>query len=60
MVGHIQVIRDYPDAFLEELLGMPPDRDLEFIIDLVRGLLLRRRSPRQKHLRQDSTKAGVI
>ena len=31
------VVRDYPDEFLEELLSMPPDRDVEFIIDLLPG-----------------------
>ena len=31
------VVRDYPDVFPEELSGMPPDRDVEFIIDLLPG-----------------------
>ena len=31
------VIRDYPDVFPEELLGMPLDRDVEFIINLLPG-----------------------
>jgi hypothetical protein len=31
----IRVVCDYPDVFLEELLGMPPDRDVEFVIDLL-------------------------
>ena len=31
------MVRDYPDVFPEELLGMPPDRDVEFIIDLLLG-----------------------
>ena len=26
-----------PDVFPEELPGMPPDRDIEFVIDLVPG-----------------------
>ena len=33
----MHVVRDYPDVFPEELLGMPPDRDVEFIIDLLSG-----------------------
>jgi hypothetical protein len=33
----IQVVQEYPDVFLEELPGMPPDRDIEFIIDLLPG-----------------------
>ena len=32
------VVRDYPDVFLKELPGMPPDRDVEFIIDLLPGI----------------------
>ena len=31
----IHVVSEFPDVFLEELLGMPPDRELEFAIDLV-------------------------
>src|SRR3954470_1858812 len=31
------VVRDYPDVFPEELPGMPPDRDIEFLIDLILG-----------------------
>src|SRR3954471_10414608 len=33
----VPVIRDYPDVFPEELPGMPPDRDVEFLIDLMPG-----------------------
>src|SRR3954463_8838417 len=33
----VPVIRDYPDVFPEELPGMPPDRDVEFLIDLLPG-----------------------
>jgi hypothetical protein len=33
----IRVVQEYPDVFLEDLLGMPPHRDIEFIIDLVPG-----------------------
>jgi hypothetical protein len=33
----IRVVQEYPDVFLEDLPGMPPDRDIEFIIDLVPG-----------------------
>jgi hypothetical protein len=29
------VDRDFPDVFPEELLGMPPDREVEFVIDLL-------------------------
>ncbi|XP_073351727.1 uncharacterized protein [Aegilops tauschii subsp. strangulata] len=33
----VPVVRDYPDVFPEELPGMPPDRDIEFLIDLIPG-----------------------
>jgi hypothetical protein len=31
----IRVVQDFPDVFPEELLGMPPDRDIEFLIELL-------------------------
>jgi hypothetical protein len=34
---NIRVVRDYPDDFPEELPGMPPDREVEFVIDLLPG-----------------------
>jgi hypothetical protein len=33
----VPVVNEYPDVFPEELLGMPPDRDIEFVIDLIPG-----------------------
>ncbi|KAJ4948041.1 hypothetical protein NE237_000047 [Protea cynaroides] len=33
----IDVVRDYPEVFLEELPGLPPDRAAEFVIDLIPG-----------------------
>ena len=33
----IPVVCEFPDAFLDELLGLPPDRDVEFKIKLVPG-----------------------
>jgi hypothetical protein len=33
----IRVVQDYPDVFLEELPGMPPDCDTEFLIELLPG-----------------------
>src|ERR1041385_4808295 len=33
----IPVVRDFPDVFPEELPGMPPDRCVEFIVDLMLG-----------------------
>jgi hypothetical protein len=34
---NILVVRDFPDVFPEELPGMPPDREVEFVIDLLPG-----------------------
>ncbi|WVZ79080.1 LOW QUALITY PROTEIN: hypothetical protein U9M48_026705 [Paspalum notatum var. saurae] len=36
-LAKIPVVCDYPDVFPEELPGLPPDRDVEFKIDLVPG-----------------------
>jgi hypothetical protein len=32
---NIRVVRDFPDVFAEELPGMPPEREVEFVIDLL-------------------------
>ena len=41
----IPVVRDFPDVFPEELPGIPPDRDVEFVIDLVPGTVPIARRP---------------
>jgi hypothetical protein len=33
----VSVVNEFPDVFPEELLGMPPDRDIEFVIELKPG-----------------------
>ena len=33
----IPVVCEFPDVFLDELPGLPPDRDVEFKIELVPG-----------------------
>jgi hypothetical protein len=33
----VPVVNKFPDVFLEELPGMPPDRDIEFVIELKPG-----------------------
>jgi hypothetical protein len=35
MGDHIRVVREFLDVFLEELPKIPPDRDVEFVIDLL-------------------------
>jgi hypothetical protein len=34
---NIRAVRDFPDVFPEELLGMPPYREVEFVIDPLPG-----------------------
>ena len=36
-VEEVPIVCEYPDVFLEELPGMPPDQDVEFVIDLLPG-----------------------
>jgi CRISPR/Cas system-associated protein Cas10 (large subunit of type III CRISPR-Cas system) len=33
----VRTVSEFPDVFLEELPGMPPDREIEFVIELVPG-----------------------
>jgi hypothetical protein len=34
---HLPVVREFADVFSEELPGMPPERELEFTMDLKSG-----------------------
>ena len=34
----ITIVRDYPDVFLENLPGLPLEREVEFTIDLAPGI----------------------
>jgi hypothetical protein len=36
-LNEIRIAQEYLDVFPEYLLGMPPDRDIEFIIELLPG-----------------------
>jgi hypothetical protein len=55
-VGHdqdVQIVDQYLDVFSEELLGMPPDRDIEFVIELIPGIAPKYKRPYKmsaKHL----------
>jgi hypothetical protein len=33
----VSVVNEFPDFFPEELPGMPPDRDIKFVIELMPG-----------------------
>jgi hypothetical protein len=35
--SEVPVVNEFPDLFPKELLGMPPDRDIEFMIELKLG-----------------------
>jgi hypothetical protein len=37
-VDGVPIVCEYPDVFPKELLGMPPDWDVEFVIDLLPGM----------------------
>nr|GFC09581.1 putative reverse transcriptase domain-containing protein [Tanacetum cinerariifolium] len=41
----IPVVREFPDVFLEDLLGLPPSREIEFRIDLIHGVMPVAKSP---------------
>jgi hypothetical protein len=41
----VPVVNEFPDVFLEEFLGMPPDRDIKFVIDLMPGTVPIYKSP---------------
>ena len=33
----IPIVKEFPDVFPKDLLGLPPDREIEFSIDLLPG-----------------------
>ena len=35
ILDEIPIVREFPDIFPEELPGLPPDREVEFSIDLI-------------------------
>ena len=35
LVDEIPVVREFPDIFLDDIAGLPPDREVEFTIDLI-------------------------
>jgi hypothetical protein len=44
-ISDVPVVCEYEDVFPEELPGLPPDRDMEFVINLVPGTALIAQSP---------------
>jgi hypothetical protein len=43
--SEVPVVNEFPDVFPEELLGMPPDRDIKFVIELKPGTALIYKTP---------------
>ena len=41
----VLVVREYPEVFSEDLTGLPPDRQVDFKIDLVLGATTIARAP---------------
>ena len=37
LVDEIPVVREFPDVFLDDIRGLPPNREVEFTIDLIPG-----------------------
>ena len=37
LVEEIPVVREFPDVFPDDIAGLPPDREVEFTIDLIPG-----------------------
>lgn len=47
MIGDVDILMKFQDVFPEQLLGLPPDRQIEFTIDFVPGVEPIARSPYQ-------------
>jgi hypothetical protein len=43
--SEVPVVNEFPDVFPEDLPGLPPDRDIEFVIDLKPGTTLIYKTP---------------
>jgi hypothetical protein len=41
----VPVVNEFPDVFRKELTGMPPDRDIKFVIELMPGTASIYKSP---------------
>ncbi|GKG10564.1 hypothetical protein Tco_0341964, partial [Tanacetum coccineum] len=44
-IADVQIVRDFPEVFLEDLPGLPPARPVEFQIDLIPGAAPVARAP---------------
>ncbi|WVZ76068.1 LOW QUALITY PROTEIN: hypothetical protein U9M48_024070 [Paspalum notatum var. saurae] len=56
----IRVVSDYPDVFPDELPGMPPDREIEFEIELLLGTApIAKRPYRMAPIEQEEVKKNI-
>ena len=39
LVDEIPVVREFPDVFPDDIVGLPPDREVDFTIDLILGIV---------------------
>ena len=44
-VEYLPILKDFKDIFPEEILGLPPKRDIYFTIDLVQGVVPTKKAP---------------
>jgi hypothetical protein len=51
-LNEIRVVQEYPNVFREDLPGMPPDRDIEFIIELLPGTSPISKRPYRMHVNE--------
>ena len=47
---HIPILQDFLDFFPEEILGLPPKRDMDFTIELVPGAIPNSKAPYQMNI----------
>ncbi|WVZ76000.1 hypothetical protein U9M48_024007 [Paspalum notatum var. saurae] len=60
LTDDIHIVCDYPDVFPDELPGMPPDRDIEFLIELLPGTApIAMRQYRMAPVEQDEVKKNI-
>ena len=41
----IPIVKEFPDVFLEELLGIPPEKEVDLSIEIVHGMTPISRAP---------------
>ncbi len=44
---NISIVREYPDVFPKELMGVPPSREIEFAINVILGMVPISKAPYQ-------------